>query len=438
MKKFLITLPVVAFALLSITACEDAKNQQGPIDVPEDINDSSLTPGEHKSKLEDIAIEFTNYFNPADTETIVYSILSLVEYLEYGDFPEYYSAMASNIARGAETLSPDQIMQLATRMSSDFVIDINDADTNPFAGKCYTFDGEEWIESATAQKSVKLVWDDSSLELSWDNTTKWEYNFVEEDMNIVVYVPKSIKLTMVINGKEHLGVEVKTSITDNYTIALSVSATLNGGYAIACDSKADNKGLEGRAAVKKGNKALLSSAMVVAINDFTDIDNWMVEYYDSWEETTYTYIDPYYYFVENVKNGSAQVDILNLSVIAQGDFKGMYEKIEEYDDMYDSWEDGDYDEATDKKYCEKVCELVNDNVDVVVIYNDTKEKVADVVMHVAFETWDGDKYYYVEPVLLFPDGSKFAFEDYFTERAFGNLIDALEDLADKFYDVVNW
>jgi hypothetical protein len=146
--------------------------------VPEDINDSSLTPGGHKSKLEDIAIEFTNYFNPADTETIVYSILSLAEYLEYGDFPEYYSAMASNIARGAETLSPDQIMQLATRMSSDFVIDINDADTNPFAGKCYTFDGEEWIESATDQKSVKLVWDDSSLELSWDNTTKWEYNFV--------------------------------------------------------------------------------------------------------------------------------------------------------------------------------------------------------------------------------------------------------------------
>ena len=42
-----------------------------------------------------------------------------------------------------------------------------------------------------------------------------------------------------------------------------------------------------------------------------------------------------------------------------------------------------------------------------------------------------ETYYEVEPILLFPDGSKYAFEDYFTERAFGDLLDKLEEIADE-------
>ena len=91
-----------------------------------------------------------------------------------------------------------------------------------------------------------------------------------------------------------------------------------------------------------------------------------------------------------------------------------------------------------KKECEAICKYVNDKVQVVLVYNDTKEKVADVVMSVAreYDSYGDDYYYYVEPILLFPDESKYAFEDYFTERAFGNLIRKVEELAEDFANLV--
>ena len=144
------------------------------------------------------------------------------------------------------------------------------------------------------------------------------------------------------------------------------------------------------------------------------------------------------YFAENVKSGSAQIDILELSIVASGDFKGMYEEMLEYDEKYDYYDDEwNYLPDVAEKYYNKVCDCINDNVSVVIVYNDTKEKVADIVMNVAsyYDDYDEAYRYYLEPILLFPDGSKFAFEEYFTERAFGNLIDRLEQMAEHFDDL---
>lgn len=148
------------------------------------------------------------------------------------------------------------------------------------------------------------------------------------------------------------------------------------------------------------------------------------------------YIDPSEYFVENVKSGAVQLDVLNVSFIAQGDFKNLYHKVEELDDIYGN--DGYYDDEKEKKYYNEVCDLINDNVKAVIIYNDTKEKIADVVMQVTSDSYYGYNEYYIEPILLFPDGSKYAFEDYFTERAFGDLFDAIEELAEEFENVMGW
>ena len=139
--------------------------------------------------------------------------------------------------------------------------------------------------------------------------------------------------------------------------------------------------------------------------------------------------------LENVKTGKGQIDILDLSIIFEGDLKGMYAKIQDYEDEY-NWDDYDYDPAKYKKYCEAVSKLVNEKVKIVLVYNDTKERVADIVMQVT--SCEDDYYgkdYYMEPILVFPDESKYAFEDYFTERAFGNLIDRIEEIADELEDM---
>lgn len=434
MKRFITLLSLVTLTSFTIVSCTNDKvNTKAP--SVEDYEASELTPGEHKTKLEDIAVEFVNYFDPADTRDIVNSFINLSDYLYYGDFPEYYSAMMKDVEHGVKTLSPDAFMSFATRASEDFVIDINDPDFNPLAGKCYTYNDGEWEESNIDSKAIKFVWDDSVASLSWNNSTKWQYDFEDEDVNYVVYIPKSITFVMTINGKECVRIEIDIKVADNSkSINLDVVAQVNGGYEVAVSSAADNRGLEAGAHIKKGGKKLLSSVAVVAINDFTDIDNWLCEYEEFGD--TYVYIDPSEYFVENVKSGAVQLDVLNVSFIAQGDFKNMYHKVEELDDIYGN--DGYYDDEKEKKYYNEVCDLINDNVKAVIIYNDTKEKIADVVMQVTSDSYYGYNEYYIEPILLFPDGSKYAFEDYFTERAFGDLFDAIEELAEEFENVMGW
>ena len=46
------------------------------------------------------------------------------------------------------------------------------------------------------------------------------------------------------------------------------------------------------------------------------------------------------------------------------------------------------------------------------------------------------EYYGLEPILLFPDGSKYAFEDFFNEQAFGDLFNAIYELMNKLPIVV--
>ena len=61
-----------------------------------------------------------------------------------------------------------------------------------------------------------------------------------------------------------------------------------------------------------------------------------------------------------------------------------------------------------------------------------KGKIADVIVAVYEEEYYGNKYYYIEPILLFADGSKFAFDKYFTEKAFDNLLEEIQQLVNDF------
>lgn len=392
-----------------------------------DSDDSTLSPGEHKAKLEDIALEFVNSFNLDDIEELTNVLYDLSDYLEYGDFPEYYSAMVNDLIIGTKSMSTAGFMSFATRATEDFIIDINDPDTNPYAGYSYTFDNDdyEWIEREIEDRSIKLKWDNSEALLSWNDTKKFEYEF--DDVNYIVYVPKTITFTLSISSREHLKVVINTNITDIKTLAPAVEVNLNGGYVLTTTNSANSKGVESHSTIKKNGKTLMSSTAVVAANDVTDVDNWLKEEYDSYWDETYYYIEPDEDFVNNVKTGSAQIDILDLSIVASGDFLGMYEDLEELGDDYD-------DES--KQYCQKVCNLLNEKVKASIVYNDTKEKVADVVMQVTsyHGYYDDEIYYSPEPILLFPDGSKYAFEDYFTEQAFGDLLDKLEEIADEVED----
>lgn len=432
MKKIFYSLALCATITLLMVACApmaetdpNDPNTPGQTDPNNPNNPSSeLTPGEHKAKLEDIALEFVDSFNVSDVEDAVNALYNLSDYLEYGDFPDYYSNMIKDLANGVTDMSTADFMSFATRASEDFIIDINDPDINPYAGYSYAYDDSEWIKEKTNDKTIKLIWDNAEALLSWDDSKKFEYEF--DDVDYIVYVPKTITFILNISRSEHIKVVVSTNISDVKTLAPAVDVKLNGGYVLNTSNSANSKGVESHSTIKKNGKTLMSAVSVVSINDATDIDSWLEEEYCEYcGENHYDLVSPEY-MGNNIKTGTAQIDILSLSIVASGDFRGMYDK---YDEL-----EGKYDDNT-KKFYEEVCKLINDSVVVAVSYNDTKEKVASIVVQVAsYDDYYGVEYY-IEPILLFPDGSKYAFEDYFTERAFGDLLDKLDELAEDVEDL---
>ena len=410
----------------------DPNNPNNPGDGSDGTVDSDLTPGQHKSKLEDIALEFVNYFNPSDVVDIYKSLSMLAEYLEYVDEEIVeeevnFGTIVEGSTRAVKNFSPAGFMQFATRVADRIIIDINDPDQNPLAGHCYTYDGDEWQESSISDKnSIKVVWDDATATVVWSDMQKAEIYEYLDDVEYVAYVPKKINFVMTINGVEQLSMNITTTITNIQTVAIKAEVKINGGYVIVTDNSADSKGVETHTSIKKNGKLLCSATAVVAINDFTDIDNWYYDYCDDYYGECRTYIDPTYYFVENVKTGTAQMQILTLSIVAEGDFRNMYKTVNELD--CDS----------DKSFCDAVCDIINEKVKAVAVYNDTKEKVADIVANTRYEydaEWD-EHDYYVEPIMVFPDGSKFAFEEYFTERAFSDLLERIEELAEEVDDML--
>ena len=412
MKKILSSLALCAFVAPLFVGCN--KGPEGNNNTPGNVDDyntpSTLTPGEHKAKLEDIAVEFIGYVDLADFEEILDALYCLTEYLEYDEEYAY-----NELAMGIKNLSPIHFQRFATRAMDEIILDINDPEYNPLAGYVYEWNGDEWEESEGDSHKIVVKWDDAVATASWGETTRQEWTFREFETKAVVYVPNSLTFSLKIDNKEYLNIVAKPNITDSKTLAPSVEVSLNGGYLISASVKADSRGLETHSSIKKGNKTLLNANTVVAINDFTDIDNWLKTEGE--------------YFADQIKSGNVQIDILNLSIVGAGDFKDLLTDI---DEITEGLYGDEYDAERWRRKMEDVCDLVNEKVKLIIAYNDTDEKVADIVLQVSRD----DEDYYVEPILLFPDGSKYAFENYFTETAFGDLIDAIEELADDFEDMM--
>lgn len=432
MKRLLTSFALCAMALTTLSSCEQISGIFGKEDDSTEYKESKLTPTEHQAKIEQIAIDIVDQFNPKDVEELAYALMTLVEYIPEEYFPEQEGELEEDYydeyVRSIRNLDLNELINLTSRASEKLIIDINDPEMG-FGGFCFEFnENREMIESEIDDlQAIMIKWDDAAITLSWGDS-KGEYTFenTAEDILYTVKLPAYIKLAITIGDVEHFSVVVEPNVTDNYTYAPATTIKLIGGYEIYSKMSANNKGISYEASFKKNGKKLVGGAATVAVNNATDPDNWYYEYYDEWNKETVSDVDPAEYIYDNVKNGAAQLDILTLSIIASGDFR-------KYIDESNKLEYSDEDEG--QSYCEKDAELYNKYIDIVAIYNDTKEKIADIEMQaILYEEYDEDwdetwSYYTTVPVLVFPDGSRFALEEFFTSESFSNLFEKLQELA---------
>lgn len=449
MKRLhLITLALAS--LYMFTACDILTSEKEPEPEVEFEQVSELTPGQHQRKLEDIAIEFVNYFDIQDAEAIMKSAVSFSEYSEYleefggssADVPEYmYAAeMVTDIASAAASLSPAKLAEFVTRATTeDFIFDINNGEINPFIGYCYTFNKatNTWDKSKIDTNSIKFCWDNDSAEVNWGDCNRWEWEYIEEGERYIVYVPKVINFIMKVEGVEQVSIALETNYTNSDSMAPAATMKVNGGYEFKVYGSADVKGVGMGGSITKNDTNIFSAAATVAINDMTNPDNWIVREWCDYHQTNHTYVDVSEYFVMQVKTGEMQVSILNLTIAMAGNFKDLAESM-----------DSLYENISDKEQCcNAVCDLLNEKIKTVAVYTDTKEKIADIVWQARRYTyedydWETDSYvevedYYEEPILVFPDDSRFAFEDYFTERAFSSLLDTVDEFIESLDQSIN-
>lgn len=436
MKKLFSVVALCAIALTTLSSCEKIEGLFGKGNNSEETYEpSDLTPTEHQAKLEQIAIDLLDQINPEDVEELAYSLMTLSERLPediYGDegnweedyYPEEY-------ARSIKNFDVNSIVALTTRASEEFIIDINDPEFD-FGGYSYeiTEDGEVIGGELDDPRAIVIKWDNDALTLSWgENKGQYTMEDSEEGVTYIVKVPAYIKVAITVAGKEHFSAYIEPNITDNYTYAPAVTVKLNGGYELYGKTSANDKGISAESSFKKNGTKLFGGAVAFDIKGMTNPENWYYEYYDEYFEETITYVAPEEYFIDNVTDCFAQFDILTLSIIGNGDLKKV---INELDALEKRYAESD---LSDKEYCDEGCAIINKYMKLVAIYNDTKEKIADVILQSElveyYDEWEDMTYTYYDPVpvLVFPDGSKFLFEDFFNESGFGNLFERLGDIA---------
>ena len=135
--------------------------------------------------------------------------------------------------------------------------------------------------------------------------------------------------------------------------------------------------------------------------------------------------------VKKAKN----IDV-NIDILGEVQIKGTCTNAMEISDYIDAFYRAANDE--DKTKMDRAVNNINSKINLNVYY----DKGSAVQATVQFEyekysdSYDSSYYYYeLVPVIVFGDNSRYAFEDYFTEASFGNLLDKLEFVGEDYEDL---
>ena len=448
------TIDIVFKATLNGTTAEAiaTASQSGNVD-----SGSSLTPGQHQNNLESVGLQLLRYFDHNDSRTLAESIKYLAESGGFDFYLEEPTRTASAKKSGnllaellASTLgitrfSPEAVTRLSTTII--FPEDEESYSIDDYKGKQYTFNYRtgKWTESSLGDVNKCVAkWGADVATLTWEESSQsWE-GFVSYDYKAKVQnIPSKVNFKIEVGGTTEFTAEVTVSIPNNYAIDTKTAIWLKGGYNFSTSVAADRKGISGSVTIAKNGEKLAMGGGSVAINDMTDSNNWFIEdtheYYDGYQWVTETYSEfNYEYPMNQVKTGTAYASILNIGLQVEGNLRTIIDQGQNIDDPFS------YDGAS------LLSNYINSNASAVLYYLDNSQKIADIkAKPMPYEykdyVYDSASGQYVEvvkteydtmPVLIFDDGSEFAVDNYFTETAFGTLLDAAKALYESYASLV--
>ena len=429
---------------------------------------SSLTPSEHQRYLESVGQRLLTYFNPEDSRSLMISITDLANnggfdfYLEGNEGSSSVNVGVDlETSRGKSSVSgKDNFLkrvltsvlgvarfspEAASRLSTTLILPDDDGtySLDDYKGKQYRFNYKtsKWQESDLGDVNKCIAkWDTSVLTLTWEESSaSWEGYIDYKYKAKVEGIPSKLNLNITVDGITEFTTDITVSVPNNYAIDTNTAIWLKGNYAFSVVAKADSRGVEGSVVVAKNGEKLATGGGKIAINDMTDSNNWWKEYTDEWFDgyqwhyETYTDLN-WEYPVDQVKTGEGYATILDVALQAQGNLRTIIDESKKIDDPWS------------KDGSALLCNHINSNASARLYYTGSNEVIANIKAEPQpYTYWGWNEAtqkeeqmteYDAMPVLIFTDGSKFAVDDYFTEVAFGNLIDAAEALWNKYVDIV--
>ena len=249
---------------------------------------------------------------------------------------------------------------------------------------------------------------------------------------LTVGVPENIVVTLTQGGSQVVKVTVKLNIGDlsndkfdlsKNQLTASTLVELNNGYKFNVSQVAYNGNNKTSVSfdMSKNGESLASVAFS---SDISGIPSCNIDAMVSGN------IDEDDFNNSNMKNVYVKLDIMGKLQI-----QGTLSDVRKFTDYINEADDNDDDEKTFKSFVNQANSLANFNL----FYDGKSTKQATVTLE-AFEeeSWNGMKYWYMEPMLNFYDGSSYStFDAFFNDKDFKSVIDAFEKLADNYASLIN-
>ena len=296
--------------------------------------------------------------------------------------------------------------------------------------------GKECVLKLVTSGNVKKVfignideWVDYNYDYSNDYYISNDYY---DRTQLTVGVPENIVVTLTQGGSQVVKVTVKLNIGDlsndkfdlsKNQLTASTLVELNNGYKFNVSQVAYNGNNKTSVSfdMSKNGESLASVAFSSDISGIPscNIDALVSENIDE----------------EDFNNSNMKNVYVKLDIMGKLQIQGTLSDVRKFTDYINEADDKDDDEKTFKSYVNQANSLANFNL----FYDGKSTKQATVTLE-AFEeeSWNGMKYWYMEPMLNFYDGSSYStFDAFFNDKDFKSVIDAFEKLADNYASLIN-
>lgn len=463
-------LAIMMVGLLSVgfVSCgsddKDPSNSEIPITPVEPTPENAMTSAEQKEYLETVALEFMDKTPSSDFNEIVELGKFIGE--NYGD--NYDWGNVENWAKGAFNAVREALgtktTESETEMWGIYTYKYNYIYTNykallmasNFTGHFTASNGRWALERASdlqfiftnkrgqqcvlkleTSGSVKKVYAFNINDwkgFDWDsNGSTYTSNEYYDRTQCTIGVPEKVVVTLTQAGSQVVKTTVKIDLgsisgeefdISKNSFTVSALTELNNGYKFDVSKVAYTANTNASFAftMSKNGTSLVTMGASADVNDIPSV-NVSAFSSESISEGDYDFDKV------NGKNAYVKLDILGKVQI-----QGMLTDIRKFADYLEKANGNSSDEMTYKSYINQANALADVNL----FYDGKNVKQAAVKLEpFAGESWNGRKYWEVEPVLYFYDGSSYStFKAFFNENDFKKVFDTFKTLTNKYADLV--